>query len=82
MKILLRFETPLGSRTIALDGMDKDTASAIIEAHQHAGGGAAILNDQGRFDMKQHFRKLAKAKARAARKISFAENVVSLKRRS
>ncbi len=75
MKILLQYRTELGARTIVCEGGDANTAKAIAEAHRSNGLEAHTLEDQGRYDMKAHFRRM---KIRAAR-VPKGENIVPIK---
>jgi hypothetical protein len=86
MKILLRFDTDIGPRVVCVEGGDKETATAIAEAHRFSGNEAAVLDDEGRFDMREHLRKqkdvLLAAKAAAATALlDTSPNVTAIKRK-
>lgn len=86
MKILLRFNTDIGPRVVCVEGGDKETAMAIAEAHRFSGNEAALLDDQGRFDMREHLRKqkdvlLATREAAALALFDRSTNVAPIKRK-
>ncbi len=83
MKILIQWNTALGSRVVVAEGGDPETARAIAEAHRALGLSATVLDEQGRFDIRAHFRKLAALKARnKLRVITRDPKVTQLKRRN
>lgn len=89
MKILIRYETPdLGPRVLVVEGGDKATATAIMNAHlalyprndvlDLESPPAVLLEEAGRFDMRQHLRRHKAKLAKAALK---GENIVQLQPR-
>ena len=67
MRVLLAFQTALGSRTLIAEGGDPDSARGIAEAHRAQGFNAHVMEDEGRYDMRAHLKRNKLKLVKAAR---------------
>ena len=81
MKLLLRYHTALGPRTIISEVTDEATAQAVRAAHEALGETASLVEEMPRLSMQAHMNRHRKQQKRAAlRLIASDPKVTPLKR--
>jgi hypothetical protein len=80
LKLLLRYRTSLGPRTIIAEIGDAATAQAVCNAHLALGEEAALCDESTRFSLKDNRAKPRRKRDRAALKVvsSLPENVTPI----
>jgi len=80
MKVLLRFSTAIGPRTVVVEIGDRDSAQAIVNAHLASEQLAHLVEEMPRISMKDHMAKHKRAKARSKIKVASVtpDNVTAL----
>lgn len=69
MKLLLRYHTAIGPRTIIAEIGDEATAQAIRAAHQASGEDAALVEEMPRLSLQDHMVRHRRRVERAALKL-------------
>lgn len=81
MKLLLRYGTTIGPRTVIAEIADRETAQAVRAAHQAAGEEAELVEEMPRISMKDHLIRHRKQIARASKlKTRILTNIIPIKR--
>ena len=79
-KLLLHYRTTLGPRTIIAEIADKETASAVMNAHLALGEQASICDESTRISMKDHLARWKETKALPKPVEVPAPNVTNIRR--
>lgn len=67
MKMLLRFSTEIGPRTLVAEASDAPTAAAIVNAHRALGEYAEMLSEGVKYDLAAHMKKHRNTRLKKAR---------------
>lgn len=68
-KLLLHYRTTLGPRTIIAEVADRETASAVMNAHLALGENASLCSEMPRLSMRDHQARRRKSREKAALKV-------------